>query len=110
MKFLPIRARLFATKLDELDVAAGPWGSSLGLPWYSEEMGNYSREMYRKSLAKIREYGCTTFSGIPTIRISGWKDHQPEIDFKQADEEMADAKAAGFKSVVVNYNGGIGRI
>ena len=106
---IPLRLRLFATKLDELDVAAGPWGSTLGMPWNRpEDLGDYSREMYRKSLAKIREYGCTTFSGIPTIRISEWKDHRPIIDFKQGDQEMADARAAGFKSVVVNYNGGIG--
>ena len=106
---IPIRVRLFATKLDELDVPAGPWGCTLGMPWdRPEDLGDYNREMYRKSLAKIREYGCTTFSGIPTIRISEWKDRHPVIDFKQGDQEMADARAAGFKSVVVNYNGGIG--
>src|SRR5579871_715805 len=105
---LPLHVRLFSTPLDELDVAAGPWGCTLGLPWYAEDMGDYGREMFRKSLAKMREYGCTTFSGIPTLHIRGWKDHKPDIDFSQADQEMADARAAGFKSVVVNYNGGIG--
>ena len=105
---IPFKVRVFSTALDELDVAAGPWGSSLGLPWFAEEMGTYSRDMYRKSLAKLREYGCTTFSGIPTLRISRWREHLPVIDYRQADEEMADARAAGFKSVVVNYNGGIG--
>jgi hypothetical protein len=64
--------------------------------------------MFRKSLAKMREYGCTTFSGIPTLRILGWKEGRPDIDFSRADQEMADAKTAGFTSVVVNYNGGIG--
>lgn len=102
-----LTARVFATPLDGLDVPAGPWGSNIDLPWYHEDLGNYSQSMFRKCLAKMREYGCTTFSGIPVLRITGWKDRKPEIDFAQADREMADARAAGFKAVVVNYNGGI---
>ncbi len=104
---LPLTVRLFATPLDTLDTAAGPWGSGLSLPWYEEELGGYSREMFRKSLAKIREYGCTTFSGIPTLRIKGWKDKKPELDFALADQQMQDAREFGFHAVVVNYNGGI---
>jgi hypothetical protein len=102
-----VHVRLFATPLDALDVAAGPWGSSLPLPWYASDLGDYDREMFRKSLAKMREYGCTTFSGIPTLRIRGWSDRKPDIDFAQADREMEDAKSLGFRKVVVNYNGGI---
>lgn len=105
---LPLTARLFATPLDELDVPAGPWGSSIPLPWYGEDLGDYHQAMYRKCLAKMRDYGITSFSGIPTLGIRSWKDDQPEIDFTQADREMADARAAGFKGIVVNYNGGIG--
>jgi len=105
---LDLKARLFATPLDELDVPAGPWGSTIGLPWYAEDLGDYADTMFRKSLAKMREYGCTTFSGIPTLRIRGWQDKRPDIDFSRADWEMAEAKAAGFRGVVVNYNGGIG--
>ncbi len=105
---LDVSARLFATPLDELDVPAGPWGCTLDLPWYSEDLGDYNRRMFRKCLAKMREYGCTTFSGIPTLHIRQWHDGKPDIDFMQADQEMADAKAAGFHFIVVNYNGGIG--
>jgi hypothetical protein len=104
---LPLSVRLFSTPLDPLDVAAGPWGSGLSLPWYDSDLGDYRREMFRKSLAKMREYGCTTFSGIPTLRLRGWKGREPDIDFTQADQEMEDARALGFHSVVVNYNGGI---
>lgn len=105
---LPLHVRLFATPLDELDVPAGPWGCELGIPWFDEDLGDYRHEMFKKCLAKMREYGCTTFSGIPTLHIRGWKDHVPDIDFARADQEMADARALGFKSTVVNYNGGIG--
>jgi hypothetical protein len=104
---LPFNVRVFGTPLDELDVPSGPWGSSIPLPWYEEDLGDYNRVMYRKSLAKLRDYGQTSFSGIPTLRITGWKDRKPEIDFSLADREMAEAKAAGFKNVVINYNGGI---
>jgi len=104
---IDLAVRAFATPLDELDVPAGPWGSSIGLPWYSEDLGDYDQAMFRKCLRKLREYGCTTFSGIPTLRLRGWPDGRPDIDFARADWEMAEAKAAGFTSVVVNYNGGI---
>ena len=104
---LDLETRLFATPLKELDVPAGPWGSTIDLPWFSEDLGDYNRRMYQKCLTKIREYGCTTFTGIPTLRIKGWKDGNPDIDFSKADEQMSDAKAAGFRSMVVNYNGGI---
>lgn len=105
---LTLTARLFATPLDALDVPAGPWGSTIPLPWYDEDLGDYRRTMFRRCLAKMREYGCTTFSGIPTLRLRGWRDGKPDIDFAQADREMADARTAGFHSLVVNYNGGIG--
>lgn len=104
---LPLSVRLFSTPLDPLDVAAGPWGSGLSLPWYEADLGDYGREMFRKSLAKMREYGCTTFSGIPTVRIRGWKDKKPDIDFSPGDQQMQDARSLGFHDMVVNYNGGI---
>ena len=104
---LDLTARLFATPLDELDVPAGPWGCSIGLPWYQGDLGDYDREMLRKCLAKMREYGCTSFSGIPTLGIRGWQNGKPDIDFSRADGEMSEAKAAGFRMIVVNYNGGI---
>jgi hypothetical protein len=62
--------------------------------------------MFRKCLAKMREYGLTACSGIPTLRITGWRDGKPEIDFSRADREMAAARSAGFR-MVVNYNGGL---
>ena len=104
---VPLSVRVFSTPLDELDVPAGPWGSTISLPWFSEDLGGYNRTLFRRSLAKMRDYGCTTFSGIPTLRLRGWKDNKPDVDFSQADGEMADARAAGFRNVVINYNGGI---
>lgn len=101
---IQLAVRLFATPLDRLDLPAGPWGCNIGLPWYSEDLGPYRREMYRKCLAKLREYGCTSFSGIPQIRVTGWQDRRPQIDFTLADQQMADAREFGFRDLVVNYN------
>ncbi len=77
----------------KLDVPAGPWGSNIELPWRGDEKGDYEKQMYRKSLAKLRDYGLTSFSGIPTLRISGWQNRVPQIDFAEADREMADAQS-----------------
>ena len=105
---LDLSARLFATPLDELDVPAGPWGCSISLPWYGEDLGDYDQVMFRKCLRKMREYGCTTFAGIPQLTIRGWKDGKPDIDFARADWQMDEARAAGFRDCVVNYGSGIG--
>ncbi|MBI3923779.1 MAG: hypothetical protein HY318_20325, partial [Armatimonadetes bacterium] len=103
---LALNVRLFATPLDEADVPVGPWGCDIPLPWYQEDVGDYGQAMYNKCLGKMREYGCTAFSGIPSLSVSGWKDGKPQIDFTEADRQMAAAKAAGFK-MVVNYGSGI---
>ncbi len=104
---LTLSVRLFATPLDELDVAAGPWGSTIDLPWYEDDLGDRNRDLFRRSLARLREYGCTSFSGIPTLTLTGWDNGTPIIDFSRADWEMAEARAAGFEGIVVNYNGGV---
>lgn len=105
---LDLRVRLYATPLDELDLPVGPWGCNIDLPWYREDLGDRPREMYRRCLAKMREYGLTTFSGIPSLSVSGWRNGLPQIDFRRADEQMADARAAGFTMTVVNYGSAIG--
>lgn len=101
-----LSARLFATPLDELDVPAGPWGCEISVPWYDEEVRERNRALFRKSLAKMREYGCTAFSGIPAIRVRGWQNGKPDIDFSEADERMAIARQMGFQ-MVCNYGAGI---
>lgn len=104
---LELLVRAFATPLDEVDIPVGPWGSTIDLPWYAEDLGDLPRETFRACLAKMRDYGVTSFSGIPTIRIRGWSEGKPDIDFAQADWQMSEARAAGFSRVVINYNGGI---
>ncbi len=62
-----------------------------------------------KSLLKMREYGFTTFSGIPNITYRGFKDGKPVLDFTAADAQMQQAKALGFLAVN-SYGAGISGI
>ncbi|MCC7490907.1 MAG: hypothetical protein IT204_01090 [Fimbriimonadaceae bacterium] len=104
---VPLEVRLFARPLDEVDVPVGPWGCSIDLPWYSEDLGNYDEQTYLGCLRLLRSCGVTSFSGIPTVRLRGWTGGRPNLDFTLADRQMALAREAGFKHLVVNYNGGL---
>ena len=53
----------------------------------------------------MREYGFTTFSGVPSIAYRGFKDGKPVLDFTAADAQMKTAKELGFLAVV-SYGGG----
>jgi len=100
---VPVEFRVFPGVLDEADVPAGPWGHSIGLPWYGDETGGWTSDMALKSLKKLREYGLTSFSGLPVVRLNGWKDGKPQLDFSTGDAQMARAKATGFKMPVITY-------
>ena len=45
----------------------GPGAAASRCPGTSPTSATTTGEMFRKSLAKMREYGCTTFSGIPHL-------------------------------------------
>lgn len=96
-----LKVDVFPYKLDEVDIPAGPFGCKIPMPWFKEDIPEYEIEMYTKSLEKLKEYGFTAFSGIPTIKIS-IKDKKVEFDFSQADKEMEIAKKLGFK-MICNY-------
>ena len=105
---LALNARLFATPLDELDVPAGPWGCSISTPWYSEDMARLRQgdvPQLPGEDARVRLHDVPRHPDAQDSELAGrlaW------IDFSRADWEMAEARAAGFTGVVVNYNGGIG--
>ncbi len=62
--------------------------------------------MMERSLRKMRQYGCTTCSGIPSITYRGFQNGQPVLDFASADARMKRAKGLGFLAVV-SYGGGV---
>lgn len=100
---LPLRFTVRKGTLDPADVPAGPWGHTINLPWYDEEVADWNRQMAVKSLRKLREYGFTTATGLPVVSYEGFKSGRPQLDFRRADEQMRLFRAAGFRQPVVSY-------
>ena len=105
---IPVEFRVRAGTLDPVDVPAGPWGYTIGIPWHGDDpaAAAYNQDMMLKSLRKMREYGCTTCSGIPSIAFRGFQAGQPVLDFTAADAQLKIAKELGFLAVV-SYGGGV---
>ena len=66
---VPIEFRVRAGTLDPVDIPAGPCSYTIGIPWYDDdpEPPHSTDEMTLKSLQKMREYGFTSFSGVPAM-------------------------------------------
>jgi len=108
---VPVEFRVRAGTLDPVDVPAGPWGYSISIPWYGEDpaAAAWNQSMMERSLRKMREYGFTTCSGIPSIAYRGFQNGKPVLDFTVADARMELAKDLGFLAVV-SYGGGVSGI
>jgi hypothetical protein len=100
---IPLEFTVRAGTLDPLDVPAGPWSHTIGLPWPGAEARAWEDAIAAKCLRKLREYGFTTFSGLPVLTYRGFKDGKPVIDFDAGDAQMKRAREAGFTMPVVTY-------
>jgi len=102
---VPIKFTVHKGTLDPVDIPAGPWGHKIGYPWrqQSAQEEQHSKKLTMASLRKMREYGFTTFSGLPKLRFRGFKDGKPKIEYAIADEQMKMAREAGFTMPVVSY-------
>lgn len=105
---VPVEFRVRAGTLDPVDIPAGPFSYTVGLPWYEDDprTAEYNRQTSLKSLQKMREYGFTTCSGFPHIAYKGFKDGKPVLEFTVADAEMKLAKELGFLAANT-YGGGV---
>jgi len=105
---VPLEFRVRAGKLDPVDVPAGPFGYSIGIPWFGDDprAAQYNQQMMLKSLRKMREYGFTACSGIPSIDFHGFNQGKPILDFRSADAHMKLLKDLGFLAVT-SYGGGV---
>jgi hypothetical protein len=105
---LPVEFRVRAGRLDPVDVPAGPFGYTIAIPWPGDDpaAAEYNRDMVQKSLRKMRDYGFTTCSAIPSIAFQGFKHGKPVIDFEAADAQMKLASELGFLAVI-GYGGGL---
>jgi len=105
---VPLEFRVRAGTLDVVDIPAGPFGFRITIPWYGEDprTSKFNAMMAEKSLRKMREYGFTAFSGLPSIPYKGFKNGKPLLDFRTADPQMKYVKDLGFLAVVT-YGGGV---
>jgi len=103
---LPLTVTVLPFKLDPIDdVAVGPWGSGIALPWYGddEKTRQWHWTMYAKALDALRAVGCTSFSARPHVRVHAAKGKITRLDTERADREMALARAKGFRHMISNY-------
>ncbi|MGD0093006.1 MAG: hypothetical protein ABSE73_24100, partial [Planctomycetota bacterium] len=102
---VPLELTVRNGTLDPVDIPAGPWSYTIGIPWYGDDpaAAAFNHQMSLKSLRKLREYGFTTFSGLPVLTYKGFKDGKPVIDFTVGDAQMKMAKEAGFTMPVITY-------
>jgi hypothetical protein len=105
---IPLEFRVRSGKLDPVDIPAGPFGYTIGIPWYADDpkAALYNQRMVKQSLEKMREYGFTACSGLPSIVYQGFKGGKPVLDFASADATMTLAKELGFLAVS-SYGGGV---
>ena len=98
---VPLQFTVRKGTLDPLDVPVGPWGHAIGTPWPKSDRAaaDFDRQLTLASLKKMRDYGFTTFSGVPVVTYQGFKEGQPQLDFTTADQQMKLARDLGFLAV-----------
>ena len=105
---VPLTFRVRSGTLDPVDIPAGPFGYTISIPWFSEDpaAASYNQQMATKSLKKMRDYGFTACTGLPSIAYRGFDRGEPVLDFASADASMKVAKELGFLAVT-SYGGGV---
>jgi len=102
---IPVALTILPFALDPIsDVAVGPWGSSINLPWLANDpqTAKWNWEMFEKSLDVIKASGSTSFSGIPQLKATATKG-KIKLDTNLADRQMALAREKGFSRVISSY-------
>jgi hypothetical protein len=100
---IPVELAIRHGMLDAVDVPAGPWGHTINLPWRGAEVSEWNDQMSARSLRRLRDYGFTSFTGLPVLKFLGFKDGKPQIDFAIGDAQMKRAREAGFTQPIITY-------
>ncbi len=105
---IPLEVRVRAGTLLPVDIPAGPFGYTTSIPWYGDDpqAASFNQQLVKKSLQKMREYGFTACSGLPSIAYRGFSQGKPVLDFAAADASMKLLKDLGFLGVS-SYGGGV---
>ena len=105
---VPLEFRVRAGTLDPVDIPAGPFGYAIDIPWDEDDprAAEYNQQMVEQSLRRMRDYGFTACTGMPSIAFHGFDKGKPVLDFTAADRQMKLAKDLGFLAVIT-YGGGV---
>jgi len=105
---IPLEFRVRSGTLDPVDIPAGPFGFRISVPWPGDDRtaSRFNALLAEKSLRKMRDYGFTACSGLPSIPYKGFKNGKPVLDFRAPDAQMKFVKDLGFKAVV-SYGAGL---
>jgi len=102
---VPLTIDVLPFALDEIDdLEVGPWGNTIRLPWLGDDPATkaWNERMLARSLRALREAGCTSFSGRPSLRVEA-RDGRIALDTADADREMALARSLGFRHTISSY-------
>ena len=105
---IPLEFRVRAGTLLPVDIPVGPFGFTTSIPWFGDDVkaASFNQQMIKKSLQKMREYGFTACSGLPSIAFRGFNQGKAVLDFAAADASMKLLKELGFLGVS-SYGGGV---
>jgi hypothetical protein len=109
-KDIPVTITVLPFALDPVtDVAAGPWGCGLYLPWDDGDprTRQWDWQMFEKVLDVLHGNGFNTVTGLPHIGVKAAKG-KVELDFALADKEMKTLRDKGFDQMISSYGTGLG--
>jgi len=101
----PLSVEVLPFALDPIrDVAVGPWGSSIPLPWLAgdPDKADWDWRMFEKSLKLLREAGCSSFSWAPRLQVTAAAG-RVRLESARADNEMEAIRASGFSGLIAAY-------
>jgi len=88
--------------LDEPDFLMGFYGTHVPAEIPKEKRAAALRDLLRIQ----KEYGMTSISGGPSIKLNGFDaDGKPQLDFAACDEFMKAVREAGFTKEIIAYGG-----
>ncbi len=106
---VPVQVTVLPFALDPItDVAAGPWGCSIGTGWPGNDPANrdWNEAMFVKALDALKALGCSSFSGVPTLSITA-AGGEIKLNTAEADKQMERIRAKGFTQIVSSYGASV---
>jgi len=109
-KTIPVTITVLPFALDPVtDIAAGPWGCGLYLPWDDNDATTrqWNWQMFEKVLDALRDNGFNTVTGLPHIQVTA-ANGKVDLDFTLADKEMKTLREKGYNQMISSYGASLG--